>query len=94
MSAYTLRGGKQKTEELGIRQEQKGGPWVNFSVGGEVAELIYFPKDKAWSERFCQGQQSPEMLHVCAHEGAYDGSPAGMEFSEAKRPTLCFLSLI
>lgn len=47
MNAYTFPRKAVKTEELKIKkEEQKGRPWVNFSVDGEVAGPIYFPKDK------------------------------------------------
>lgn len=55
-------------------------------MGGEAAELIYFPKDRKRSERFCQGYENgtaapvlrchPSVrVNACAMLSSWDGAP-------------------
>lgn len=53
---------KLRSTQFKRQKKQKRRPWVNFSVSGEAAGPIYFPKDRKRSQRFCLGQENGDTL--------------------------------
>lgn len=84
---------KLRCSKFKRQKKQKRRPWVNFSIDGEVAGLVYFPiesgkRDSAWDRKW--GHSDPILrCGPSLHESMQNcGSPTGVELCESEGPAL------